>query len=101
MGDGEVLCLVESTHVRSFMSDVVCGGVRYTRTGPTPWVMERYYVRLSECLGLDPDRKADLEHPRLLIIDRKVEKGRAFENADLVQRQLQTSFPTVTVAMQK
>ena len=63
--------------------------------------MDSYYVRLSECMGLDPDRTAALEHPKLLIIDRRRELGRSFENASALQQQLEGSFPTASVVLQR
>ena len=63
--------------------------------------MDEYYVRLSSCMGLDPKRTARLKKPKLLVIDRKAELGRSFENAAQLQHQLQDSFPSASVVLQR
>ena len=63
--------------------------------------MDKYYVRLSKCMGLDPERKAGLDHPKLLIVDRKAEYGRSFENVGQLQHHLQENFPSASVVLQR
>ncbi len=83
------------------MVQIVNHVCRFARTGPTPAVMESYYVRLSQCMGLDPYRKAALNHPKLLVIDRQPEYGRSFENAAQLQKLLEDSFPAASVVLQR
>ena len=58
-------------------------------------------MRLSECMGLDPHRQANLETPKLLIVDRKPEFGRSFENVVQLQQELQAEFPQASVMVER
>lgn len=60
-------------------------------------LMESYYVRLSQCLGLDPARTANLSRPHLLIINRQKKHGRSFGNLAEAHRYLQRKFPRLTI----
>lgn len=63
--------------------------------------MESYYVRLSQCLGLDPARAANLEHPHVLIVNRQKQNGRSFGNIAEAHQILQKAFPRLTIKIQQ
>ena len=54
--------------------------------GPPAAMMDLWYRRLSQCVGLDPDRTAPVQEPHLVAINRQASSGRHFANLDPVMK---------------